>query len=85
MVVQSFSPVSEQRWEDIKATFAEQAGLTIAADAGTGEAHGVKFSWAYGGGALGVTVDSVAWPLKIAGVSEQSVMDKFAGWIAAVE
>jgi hypothetical protein len=85
MVNQSYTPVSAERWADIKNEFAQQAGVTITTDTGAAVSHGVHFSWAYGGDALAITVDSVPWALKMVGLSEQAVLDKFSTWINGVQ
>lgn len=84
MLSQSFSPVSPQKWEDIKAAFAKQ-GIVIDQDAGSGNHEGVKFSWAYGGNALAVDIISTSLLDDMAGDNAQAVMDKFSAWIASVD
>ncbi len=81
MTNQIFQNVNAQRWNDIKAAIQSKAGVTINADAGTAKAHGIEFSWAYGGESLAVTVISVS---LMDFMTEQEVMDKFAAWIGSV-
>ena len=85
MLNKSFSPVDAQKWANIKTTFAQQAGVSITSDSGSGSSHNVKFSWAWGGLTLAVTVVSVPWALRLAGLSEQKVLDEFTTWIDGVQ
>jgi hypothetical protein len=85
MTNQSFSPVSSARWANIKTVFAQQAGVQITSDTGTGVSHGVHFTWAYGGDTLAVTVVSVPWALRAVGLNEQKVTDEFKAWVDGVQ
>jgi hypothetical protein len=91
MVNQSFSPVSAQRWQDIKAMLVEKAGITIGSDEGsTAElqgqnTHGVSFSWCWDGAALALTIIKTSFADHMVGEDEAKVMSQFAAWIAGVQ
>ena len=82
MQSQTFSPVSTQRWFDIRAAFQQQAGVTLPGDSGSTSSHGITFSWAYANESLTVNVINIPWYLP---VSESDVMSKFSVWIAGVQ
>jgi hypothetical protein len=84
MITQTFTPVSEQKWADIKTAFA-QGGVTIAEDSGELDHEGVKASWVYADDTLVIDVLSVSKLDEWAGYNEQAVMDRFKAWIAGVQ
>lgn len=83
MTSQTFSPVSAERWQDIKVALAQQS-VNISTDSGNISSHGVNVSWDYSGDTLTVIIESVSMLDKMAGYSEQTIMEKFAGWINGV-
>jgi len=82
MITHTFSNVTPERWQDIKAVFFKETGIQITEDKGSAvDSHGIHFAWAYGGDALAVTVISVPWYLP---VKENGVMARFTTWISSV-
>lgn len=89
MVTKQFQPVSRDRWNDIKTVLHNEAGIKVDTDQGSGETHGIKFSWLYAAaGVLTTTIEvpNFGWLLKHAGLHcEQDVMDHFSKWIDGVQ
>jgi hypothetical protein len=85
MISQTFSPVSAQRWQDIKAAIQQKTGVLITADAGSSSYEGVKFSWEFSGESVEVTILSVTFGDDIIGQTETTVMKEFAGWVDGVQ
>ena len=85
---QTFSPVSAQRWQDIKQVVHSDYGLTVASDEGSTESHGIQFSWLWASNTLTATVavPHFGWALKMAGFHcEEDVMNAFTGKIDGVK
>lgn len=88
MISQQFENVTPDRWTDIKQVMHSEAGLTIDTDEGSGESHGIDFSWLLASTVLTVTVTVpvFGWALKLAGFHcEQDVMNAFAKKINGVQ
>lgn len=87
MITQQFQSVTPERWQDIKQVMHSDAGLTIDTDEGSGQSHGINFSWLFANPVLTVTitVPIFGWALKLAGFhSEQDVMNAFVKKINGV-
>lgn len=85
MINRCFESVSPERWSAIKAKIAEQTGVEISTDSGSGEYKGVKYTWAYGGNDLAIEIVSVSFIDKMIGQDEETVMSEFANWIEGVQ
>jgi len=87
MISQTFSPVSPQRWQDIKAAIQTKLGIEITTDKSSEpmEYRGVKLEWDLVGSDLSVTIDSVSFGDKILGQTEQVVMGELTSAIAGVQ
>ena len=85
MLSQTFTAVSQQRWDDIKTAIQEKTGVQITEDQGHSKYEGVTFSWAWGGTDLVVDIVSVSFGDEIIGETEQKVMGQFAAWIDGVQ
>ena len=87
MISQQFQGVTPERWQDIKQVMHSDAGLSIEADEGSGQSHGIQFAWLFAVPVLTVTitVPVFGWALKLAGFHcEQDVMNAFAKKIGTV-
>ena len=84
MISQTFTPVSPQRWKDIKVALAGY-GFVIDLDVGTGSKDGVNFSWLYLGEKLTITVLYTSFVDDMVGEDEQAVMDQITAKIGTIQ
>jgi len=88
MISQQFTGITPERWQDIKQIMHSDAGLSILADEGSGDSHGINFAWLFAVPVLTVTitVPVFGWALKLAGFHcEQDVLDALAKKIDGVQ
>ncbi len=84
MTSKTFSPISPQRWQDIKQAINSNAGTSINTDEGEESVKGIDFSWKYAENSLYVQINSVSWVDGLAGYDEETVLQKFAVWVEGV-
>ena len=88
MITQTVTGITPERWQAIKQVMHSDAGLSILADEGSGDSHGINFAWLFAVPVLTVTitVPVFGWALKLAGFHcEQDVMNAFAKKIDGVQ
>ena len=66
MVTQQFQNVTPERWLDVRQVMHSDLGLTIEADEGSGESHGIHFAWLFAVPVLtvSITVPAFGWALR---------------------
>ena len=87
MVTQQFQNVTPERWLDVRQVMHSDLGLTIEADEGSGESHGIHFAWLFAVPVLtvSITVPAFGWALRLAGYHcEDDVMRAVAAKIEGV-
>ncbi len=88
MVSQQFPNVSPDRWLDIRQVLHSDYHLTISADEGSDQSHGIQFAWLFSVPMLtvNITIPVIDWALKFAGIHcEEDAMDILAKKLAGVQ
>jgi hypothetical protein len=77
----TFTNVSPEKWNEVKAKVQSEAGVTITSDVGEAEAQGVTFAWNYDGSStLVITVENTSWYDP----SEASIDQQIEAWMASL-
>jgi hypothetical protein len=85
MIIKTFTGITADQWNEIKAALKERGGFAVGSDRGNATVKGVHFSWDFQLPLLNITILSVSMADKFLGHDENSVMSDFAKWISEIK